>query len=304
MKKNSLILVAICFSAAALGFAQEGSVAAPPSGSNEPIIVRPKMTISNETPEPSLLLKDREFLEPSFRNADPEIPFPARARLDHVYAGRAAVGVMLDAEGNATDFLIVRYSKLYFAEKVMDVIRHEEFNPRRVKTTPVPGRFFVVRAFSMSESDPIGPDRPATVSMNAMDQMGTMSNRTSEGKDGPKLIYKARGEPEIDGKILKVVVVDAPVLPAGYELQPNQALKVIVSFYVDEKGNVRQPNVDSNTPALVIPSIIKMVSDWKFAPPTIKGKPVLVFTNRTITLEPKTEPNTTAEPTSASNTGK
>lgn len=304
MKKTFLFLVAVCASTAALGFAQEGSVPAPSGGSSGPAVVLPKMTISNEKPDPSLLLKEGDFIEPSFRNADPEIPFPSRARLDKVYDGQAAVGVMLDAEGNATDFLIVRYSKEYFAVRLQNVISHEEYFPRRVKTTPVPGRFFVVRRFSIGDQDPVDMNRPVTVSMSAMDQLGSMSNRVSEGGNGPKPIYKAHDEREIDGHILQIVAVDTPMIPTDYELQPNHALKVVVSFYVDEKGNVRLPNVDSDTPAPIVASVIKTVSKWKFAPPTIKKKPALVFTNRTLTLEYRMPPNNSAEPKATSKTEK
>jgi hypothetical protein len=124
------------------------------------------------------------------------------------------------------------------------------------------------------------------------------------GDNGPKLIYKAHGESEVDGHLLKIAAVDTPMIPAGFEVQPKQVLKVIVSFYVDETGKVRLPNVDSNSPALLIASVIKTVSGWKFAPPTIKGKPVLVFTSRTLTLELNPPPTNTAEPKVASGVGK
>ena len=302
--KTLIFLVAVCISTAALGFAQEGSVSAPSGGSSGPAVVLPKMTISNEKPDPSLLLKQGDFMEASFSDAEPEVPFPSRARLDNVFDGRAAVGVMVDADGNATDFLVVRYSKQYFAEKVLDVIRHEKYSPRTVKATPVPGRFFVVRKFAIADRDFVDPNKPMVVGMNAMDQMGARSNRVSDANGGPKLIYKAHEEREIDGHLLKIVTVDTPMIPAVYELQPNQVMKVIVSFYVDEKGNVRLPNVDSDSPALIVASVIKTVSDWKFAPPTIKEKPVLVFTNRTLTLEPKMPPKDNAEPMATGKTGK
>ncbi|MBK9990836.1 MAG: energy transducer TonB [Verrucomicrobia bacterium] len=305
MKKTFLFFVAVCVSTAALGFAQEGLVSASAGVASGSVAVSsPKMTISNEKPDPSLLLKEGDFVQPSFRDSDPEIPFPSRARLDKIYDGQAAVGVMLDAEGNATDFLVVRHTKQDFSQRVMDVIRHEKYSPRIVKNTPVPGRFFVVRTFSIGYEDPVDMNRPMVVGMNAMEQMGAMSSRVSEGGRPPKLTYKAHEERELDGHILKIIAVDTPVIPAEYELQPNQVLKVIVSFYVDEKGNVRLPNVDSDAPAPVVTSVIKTVSNWKFAPPTIKKKPALVFTNRTLTLESKMPPSESAESIATSKTGK
>ncbi|MBK9991046.1 MAG: hypothetical protein IPP19_10000 [Verrucomicrobia bacterium] len=139
MKKTFLFFVAVCVSTAALGFAQEGLVSASAGVASGSVAITPKMTISNEKPDPSLLLKEGDFVQPSFRDSDPEIPFPSRARLDKIYDGQAAVGVMLDAEGNATDFLVVRHTKQDFSQRVMDVIRHEKYSPRIVKKHSGPG---------------------------------------------------------------------------------------------------------------------------------------------------------------------
>jgi hypothetical protein len=121
--------------------------------------------------------------------------------------------------------------------------------------------------------------------MNAMEQMGQRSDRIANNKDGAPLIYKAHGEHEIDGHILKVAAVAAPSIPAGCDISAGRPLKVVVSFYVDGGGDVRLPNVDSDAQPALIAEVIKTVDGWKFERPTIKGKPALVFTNRTLVFE-------------------
>ena len=291
MKKPSLFLVTVCISTGNIAFADNGSASAQPRVANISANVSPKMTITNEEPNPSLLIPKNDVTEAAFAGADPEVEFPSRGRFESVFDGRAAVGVMVDAEGNATDFLVIRYSKAYFAEEVMIAIRNEQFTPRKIRGVAVPGRFYVVRAFSLSVQNPIDPNQPGTVSMNPMEQMGLRSDRIAN-KDGPPLIYKAHGEHEIDGHILKVAAVAAPLIPVGCEIPAGQTLKIVVIFYVDGGGDVRLPNVDSDASPLLIPNVIKTVAGWKFERPTIKGKPVLVFTNRTLILEPNPAPHT------------
>jgi outer membrane biosynthesis protein TonB len=296
MKKLSLFLVTVFISTASVGFADNGSVPAVPGPSNDPVVVLPKMTITAKRTDPSLLIPRNDLTEASFARGDPVVGFPSQARFKRIFDGRAAVGVMVDAEGNATDFLVVRYSESYFAEEVINALRNERFTPRKIKGIAVPGRFYVVRAFSLDNPNQTGIGNfggtyPATVSMNPMEQMEERSNRVTNSKDGPPLIYKAHGEYEIDGHILEVAAVATPAIPAGLETTTSHALTIVVSFYVDEKGDVRLPSVDSNSPALMVASVIKTVSDWKFVPPTIKGKPVLVFTSRTLILEPNPAPN-------------
>jgi TonB family protein len=63
---------------------------------------------------------------------------------------------------------------------------------------------------------------------------------------------------------------------------------VLVAFYVDEQGNVRLPNVESEASPAVVSQVMKAVLAWKFSPPMIKGKAVLAYANRTLTFTKKT----------------
>jgi TonB family protein len=77
-----------------------------------------------------------------------------------------------------------------------------------------------------------------------------------------------------------------PTIPAGH---PDSAKppKVLVSFYVDEQGRVRLPNVESSaTPELVLRAL-EAVQYWAFKPGTIKGETVLVYTYRSLTFRPE-----------------
>jgi len=300
MYKPFLPLAAFCISIIAIGSAAMGSPSAPNSAGTP----SSKMTISNETPEPDLLIPKGDLTEATFADKEPEIEYPHRARFDRVSEGRAAIGIMLDAEGNATDFVPIRYTHPAFAEEMIDAIRKEQFNPRKIKGVAVPGRFYVVRTFALSDRSMSDETKPVAVAMNPMEQMGEMSNRVSNSKDGPPFVYKAHSESEIDGHLLKVVAVAAPVIPPGCEPTTGQALKIVVSFYVDGGGDVRLPNVDSPATPSLVANTIKAVTGWKFERPTIKGKPALVFTTRTMTVEVATPSTNSAAPKTGDAAGK
>jgi hypothetical protein len=304
MYKLFPILLIFCISTMAIRHAAMGSPLAPALAGSDTGTPSVKMTISNEIPEPNLLIPKSDLTEAAFADKEPEIEYPHRARFDRVSEGRAAIGVMVDAEGNATDFVAIRYTHPSFAEEMIEAIRKEQFTPRKIKGVAVPGRFYVVRKFALSDRSLSDETKPATVAMNPMEQMGERANRVTGSKDGPPFIYKAHSESEIDGHILKVVAVAAPLIPAGCGPATDQALKIVVSFYVDGGGDVRLPDVESSTAPALVANTIKTVAGWKFERPAIKGKPALVFTTRTIVLELNMPPANSAAPKMSEAAGK
>jgi len=51
---------------------------------------------------------------------------------------------------------------------------------------------------------------------------------------------------------------------------------VEVRFYIDETGAVRMPAVDSDAHPYLAETAVTAVKEWRFAPPTHDGRPVLV----------------------------
>jgi hypothetical protein len=279
-----------------VGFGKNVPTPTPFVDPKDPVVVLPKMTVTNDDLNPRLLIPKKDLTEPAFKGISPDILFPARARFESVFDGRATVGLMLDSQGKVIDSLIIRYSKPYFADELMNAVHQETFSPRRIKGIAVPGRFYVGYTFSLSENMARGQNLALAVSMTPMEAIAERANRISNRLGGgPPFIYEAHGEHEIDGRMLKVAVIAVPAIPDGYQIPDGQPLKVIVSFYVDEKGNVRLPNVESNSSPLLVSNVIKTVADWKFAPPTIEGKPALVIAVRSITLELNRPPPVSVE---------
>jgi TonB family protein len=62
---------------------------------------------------------------------------------------------------------------------------------------------------------------------------------------------------------------------------------VIVSFVVDETGKVRVPIAERTEERALIEAALAVVSGWRYEPPTVGGKPVLVEERNTLTFRPR-----------------
>jgi hypothetical protein len=254
--------------------AQSGS--AETDAINEPPVVLPKMTVSIEGLQPSWLLPKADLTEPDFQGVRPQILFPARARMRGVFDGYASVAVLLDAEGRVLDQLVVRYTQPYFGDALIGGIRGQTFTPRRVKGVAVPGRFLVGQRFQLG----------GAVLVTGMDGVSALMNPERRSVDGPRVLVEPRLEHELDEAPLEFTASAVPTFPPGFQIAPGEEIRVVVSFFVDENGHARIPNVESASPPALVPNVIKAVAQWRFVPPTFKGKPALVFTLRSVLLEP------------------
>jgi len=239
----------------------------PTPGANEPVVVLPPMTVVGQLLKDYPFFPKSEVTAPDFSPHTPPIDmqFPGQAYNDGVTDGNATVGVELDAEGHPTDFLLIRYTKRYFGDELMREAHRQDYTPRQVKGMAVPGRFNFGTRFS-----------PKLVLQ--MNSFNAIEERNEEIEGGPRFIYEPHLEKELDGDGLVSVASTVAFIPDGYEPPAGKAVKAIVSFYVDETGRVRLPNVESAASPVLIPNAVKAVSHWAFQPPTVKGKPVLVFT--------------------------
>lgn len=256
--------------------------AAPPASSvktvDEPIVLPPMKVEADAQGR----LADRHFPKAdevradfSEHDAPIEAQYPGHAFAEGVFKGSATVGVMVDAKGQPTDFLLIRYTRSYFGESLLREAHRQHFTPRRVRGMAVPGPFSFTYEFAP-------PQR--MVNLTSFD---AAERRHEEIAGGPKFIYEPQLEIKTDGGHLQPVRLAVPLLPDGYAAPPGKLVTAIVSFYVDESGHVRLPNVEYAASATVIPNAIAAISRWEFKPPTIQGQPVLVFAKRVVAFRPR-----------------
>jgi len=227
-----------------------------------------------------LSLKDFDLPPPSdlkapdFSASDPflKVQFPGQAVHDGVATGRATVGVSLDASGQPKDFLLIRYTQDYFGAALLEEARRRTYTVKQFKGAPIPSAF----VFSYAFEPPPG--------MNAISNFEAASRRSEDVQGGVKFTYRPRNETELDGGKLVPTQIALPTLPRALVPQDGKPVRALVSFYVDEKGRVRLPNVESALSPQFTAAAIAALQQWAFKPPVIKGQPVLVHTMRAMTF--------------------
>jgi hypothetical protein len=252
-----------------------GRAQAPAPDTSGRVLILPKMTVVEQMLRDSPPFPKADVVPPNFSDRSPPVDmlYPGKAYNEGVSEGNATVGVMLDSGGNPTDFLLIRYTKLYFGEALMREAHRQTFLPRHVRGVAVPGRFNFGTRFTPT----------AVVQMNSFN---AIEERDIQIEGGPRAIYEPHLEREIDGGGLELTESTVALIPDGFDVPKGKAVKAFVSFYVDEQGGVRLPNVEGAASTLLIPNAIKAVQHWRFRPPTVKGKPVLVFALWSVAFRP------------------
>jgi hypothetical protein len=246
-----------------------------PAAAGEPPTLLPKMTVVGQLLKDYPMFPKKDVKPPGFSDSSPPLDlfYPGQAYNEGVTEGDATVGVMLDEKGRPTDFLLLRYTRKYFGDALLAQARQQDYAPRRVQGVAVPGRFNFGYRFVPTFVLPMN-------SFNAIQQ------RTEAIEGGPRVQYEPHLERELDGGALESTAGAVALLPDGYAAPKGKAVKAFVSFYVDETGRVRLPNVESAAAPVLVPNALKAVAHWHFKPPTVQGRPVLVFTLWTVTFVP------------------
>jgi TonB family protein len=194
----------------------------------------------------------------------PSLFFPGTAYSAGIAKGLATVCIELDEKGVATDYLLVAYTEKYFGEALMRAARNTKYAPLLFKNVAVPSRFNFGYEF-----------RPEfTVALNSFEAIEHRQQTIRGGH--PDFKYHPVTEAELDDRLERVRQA-VPHFPAGYQPTGDKADWVVVSLYIDETGRVRAPRVDSASSPLLVRNALLAVHYWQFKPPTVKGKPALVY---------------------------
>lgn len=228
----------------------------------------------------------REFKPAALSPREPEIriDYPGSAAAHGVTQGKAVISVLVGADGKPIDLVAVQYSDKAFADALLDHARYLRYAPGDWQGTAVASRFELGYQFES-----------ASTAVNLME-----ASRLRMDLAPAKPAYAPVSESKLD-QPLEFTNVALPKVPVAYAPPNDEPVKVYVTFYVDEEGKVRAPNVESAASPLLFPGAIKAVRTWTFTPPTVQGKPVLVFAGRSVGFVPRTPaaaalPKTSSEP--------
>lgn len=226
---------------------------------------------SDDTPLERLLTTrahpDIQLARLSPREPPLRLNFPGSAYTAGISSGKAIVGVMLDESGKPTDYLLLAYTQDYFGRDLLRQARELAYDPLIIRGLAVPSRYQLGYRFV--------PDLAVILNGNQ-----AVSAWRIESSDAP-FIYRPYQESELD-QTLELVQLAQPRLPKNFPANDPSQIQVMVSFYVDETGQVRLPNIDDTPSGELVRRAIKAALQWKFRPPTVKGKPVLAYAAREI----------------------
>jgi TonB family protein len=198
------------------------------------------------------------------------VEFPGGASGRGLVGGTARVSLLINAEGTAVDSLVTGCTDKAFGAALLDRAKDLKFQAAKFKGAAVPSRYDLGYNFKTD-----------SVTVDPMDAKRAETNK----KVGGKLAYSPVMEKNLDHP-LEFLAASYPRLPADYQPADASPVRVFVTFYVDETGRVRTPNVESAASPTLIASAIDTVLQWSFKPPLVKGQPALVFAGRPVRFIP------------------
>lgn len=179
-----------------------------------------------------------------------------------VKEGEARVAVNSDATGKLVKWLVVGYTQPEFADAAVAAINQWKFEPARLQGEPVGTT--VELSFHFETKGIV------VTTLTPANYIEGQFMRIKEGR----YAYRPCSPRELDRRPVPIVTV-APQYPRALAAQGVKG-KVTVEFFIDETGAVRMPAASVQDNAVLTTLAIDALSQWKFAPPTAKGRGVLV----------------------------
>jgi TonB family protein len=199
--------------------------------------------------------------------------FPLALLHGPVLNGNARVAIDVDENGKLVDVLVTGYSRKEFADTTVELVRQWQYVPPLHRGRP----WSSIRElrFDFSRSGVVVNFTGAEAMLNRMDEL-------LQGI----YVYRTHALRELDRIPTPIHVVN-PVTPTpGPHARYKQTVNV--EFYIDEQGQVRLPAVSRDEAGSVYAaSALDAVRQWRFAPPTVKGRPVLVLATQQFNFVPK-----------------
>lgn len=194
------------------------------------------------------------------QTADPV--FPIHLMQAGVPDGEARVVINTDASGKLADWLVVGYTYPEFAEAAVRAIKQWKFEPARLQGEPVGTTvelsfYFEIKGVVVSTS--------CAVDFLEGQLLRLMKNSYA---------YQTCSLRELD-RIPTPIVTITPQY-SGALAQKGVKGRVTVEFFIDETGAVRMPTASAKDDTALTALAIDALRQWKFAPPTSRGKGVLV----------------------------
>jgi TonB family protein len=176
--------------------------------------------------------------------------------------GTLVVATSIGIEGKVTDSLVLGYTHDSLVRPTLEVMKEWKFTPARLDGEPVPVQVVLTFEFTLEG---------AVITTNVINHF--FFDHFARMGDGA-FKYRVYSSSEID-RVPALINTVKPKYAVEAEKQGIRG-KVQVDFYIDENGNVRMPAINAAAHPYLTDQAVAAVREWKFAPPTHGGQPVLV----------------------------
>jgi len=199
--------------------------------------------------------------------------FPLHLQELGVRDGRCRVAISVTKDGILDDILPIEYTRREFADATVAAVKEWRFQPALLDGEPIAAATEVEVTFAIQGT--------VVVSVTPVDSLNArLYTAMFDSVQG----YRPRLLSELD-RIPTPIRTRAPATPPRLARDHGSA-SVSVEFYIDETGAVRLPSVAANQDPELAANAIAALHDWKFEPPTCKGKPVLVRVSQQFNFQP------------------
>jgi TonB family protein len=175
--------------------------------------------------------------------------------------GKVCLVIDVSAEGKLTDWLVLGYTDPQMVRTCVDALTDWDIKPARVDGEAVGAQVELTITIT-AEGVVISSSGPQTL------------DSAFRRLTGNPIKYKLSPALALD----RVPTVINTVAPKYAQEAAKQGVtgKVDVHFYINEKGEVRMPAVKAGVHPYLANVAVSALREWKFEPPTSKGKPVLI----------------------------
>ena len=187
------------------------------------------------------------------------VPYPEAVANEGILEGSVTLQLELDETGRVQDWLPVATTHEGFVRQVEPMVGNWRFRPATRDGAPVASGALVNVQFR----------RDSMVSMSVTQMGNAFFN-----KGGDLLRSRVARISDLDAMPKPVSIVLPPLDDVPEEQRTGSA---VVSFYIDEGGRVRLPVLTSvDCDEELAGRAFGTIREWRFAPPTVNGRPVLV----------------------------
>jgi TonB family protein len=199
--------------------------------------------------------------------------FPLGLQHGPVLTGDARVAIDVDENGKLADVIVTGYSRKEFADTAVELVRQWQYVPPLHRGRP----WSSIRElrFEFSRSGVVVNFVGAEALVNRMDELLQGS-----------YAYRTHALRELDRIPTPIHVVTPDTPTPGPDTRAKHTVNV--EFFIDEQGQVRLPCVTREEAGSVYAACaLDAVRQWRFDPPMVKGRPVLVLATQQFNFVPK-----------------